>query len=140
SMRLDVWAYAVGVIGGLILAFAGAHGFQNKSITIVAFGLGAIFLVIGGCLYWQDAIWKNEAAILKPSERPYLVLNRVTCDLDAMNSEDSRLVHVTVENVTNTIAFDFTIISHAFLLKRELSNPSEAPDFNTHQTPSKQPF
>lgn len=61
-MRLDIWAYAIGVVGGLILAFAGAHGFQNKSVTIIAFGVGAILLVVGGCLYWQDAIWKSDAA------------------------------------------------------------------------------
>jgi hypothetical protein len=69
-VRLDVWAYVLGGFGGLILAFAGAHGFQNKSVTIIAFGIGAILLVIGGCLYWQDAIWKSESeANARPSAR-----------------------------------------------------------------------
>ncbi len=61
KVRMDIAAYVFVGVGGLILAFAGLHGFENKSVTIVAFGVGAILIIIGGCCYWQDAIWKSEA-------------------------------------------------------------------------------
>jgi hypothetical protein len=59
---MDIAAYVLGGIGGLILVFAGLHGYENKSVTIVAFGVGAIFVIIGICCYWQDSVWKNEAS------------------------------------------------------------------------------
>jgi len=57
---MDVASYAILAVATLVLAFAGLHGFQNKSITIISFGIGAILVVIGLCLYWQDAVWKND--------------------------------------------------------------------------------
>jgi hypothetical protein len=71
---MDIAAYIVAGVGGLVLAFAGLHGFQNKSVTIVSFGVGAILVIIGGCLYWQDAIWKRDAA---QNERPWVLANGV---------------------------------------------------------------
>jgi hypothetical protein len=59
-IKMDVASYAVLAVATLVLAFAGLHGFHNKSITITAFGIGAILVVIGVCLYWQDAVWKHD--------------------------------------------------------------------------------
>ena len=53
---MDIAAYVLGGIGGLILVFAGLHGYENKSVTIVAFGVGAIFVIIGICCFWQDSV------------------------------------------------------------------------------------
>jgi hypothetical protein len=64
-LKMDVAAYIAACLGGLLLAFAGAHGFANKSVTVISFGTGAILVVIGGCFYWQDAIWKKEAVQTK---------------------------------------------------------------------------
>jgi len=63
---MDIAAYVVGGLGGLILAFAGLHGFENKSITIISFGVGATLVIISACLYWQDAVWKKERAWVAP--------------------------------------------------------------------------
>jgi hypothetical protein len=66
---MDIAAYVLVGAGGLILAFAGLHGFENKSVTIIAFGAGAILIIIGGCCYWQDTIWKTEASqAVKPQQ------------------------------------------------------------------------
>ena len=62
QMTMDVASYIVFGIGTVFLAFAGLHGFESKSVTIVSFGIGATMLVIAGCLYWQDAVWKRDAA------------------------------------------------------------------------------
>jgi tetratricopeptide (TPR) repeat protein len=59
---MDVAAYIFAAIGTLCLAFAGFHGSENKSVTIVSFGIGAVLIVIACCLYWQDAVWKRDAA------------------------------------------------------------------------------
>src|SRR5436190_14029166 len=61
-MTMDVTAYILAGVGGIFLAFAGLHGFENKSVTIVSFGIGAVMIVVAGCLYWQDAVWKHDDA------------------------------------------------------------------------------
>jgi hypothetical protein len=145
-LRMDIAAYIVAGIGALILAFAGAHGFKNQSVTIISFGTGAFFVIVGGCLYWQDALWKRDATELEvasrqAAEHPYVVLSQAVCDLESMkNSEDMRIIHLVFENVGNALASDFGIMSFAFLKQREMIDAKEAPDFGPHQTPSKQPF
>lgn len=64
NVRMDIAAYVVLGLAGVVLAFAGLHGFHNKSITIISFGIGAGLVIISGCLYWQDAVWKHD----KPNE------------------------------------------------------------------------
>jgi hypothetical protein len=58
---MDVAAYVVGGLGGLIWAFAGLFRFKKKSITVVLFIVGATFVIIGFWLYWQDARKKERA-------------------------------------------------------------------------------
>jgi hypothetical protein len=60
TIKMDAASYAILTVATLVLTFAGLHGFQNKSITIISFGIGAILVVIGLCLYWQEAVWKND--------------------------------------------------------------------------------
>jgi hypothetical protein len=57
---MDDAAYILGSLGGLILVFAGLHGFENKSITVISFGIGAILVIVGVCFYWQNALSKKE--------------------------------------------------------------------------------
>jgi hypothetical protein len=95
-VRLDVWAYVIGGFGGLILAFAGAHGFQNKSVTIIGFGVGAILVVIAGCLYWQDAIWKQDSMPIDSKERPYVFVGNT--DLEPLTSGEVAVFHYRVKN------------------------------------------
>jgi hypothetical protein len=63
---MDIAAYVALALGGLVLAFAGLHGFENKSITIISFGIGATLEIIAVCLYWQDAVWKKPRAWVAP--------------------------------------------------------------------------
>lgn len=82
---MDIASYVLIALGGIVLAFSGAHGFSNKSITIVSFGVGAVLLVIGGCLYWQDSIWKSEAnsgptVEEKREQRALVVMDSIACD------------------------------------------------------------
>jgi hypothetical protein len=79
-IRMDIAAYIVAGLGGLIVAFAGLHGFANKSITIISFGAGAILLIVGGCLYWQDAIWKRDSRVpsFKISTETWISMPRET--------------------------------------------------------------
>jgi hypothetical protein len=65
---MDIAAYILVGVGGLLLAFAGLHGFANQSVTIIAFGAGAVLIVVGGCCYWQDALWKREAEARRGQE------------------------------------------------------------------------
>jgi hypothetical protein len=75
---MDVAAYVLVALGGIILAFAGLHGFENKSVTVVSFGIGSILVIVGGCFYWQDALWKKDAAkIAVPVERPRVVIEQI---------------------------------------------------------------
>jgi hypothetical protein len=57
---MDVAAYVVGGLGGLILAFAGLFGFKKKSITVILFVVGATFVIVGFWLYWQDVRKKHQ--------------------------------------------------------------------------------
>lgn len=61
SVRMDIAAYVLFGIAAIVLAFAGLHGFHNKSIAIISFGVGACLVIVSGCLYWQDAVWKHDA-------------------------------------------------------------------------------
>jgi len=65
-VAMDIAAYVAAALGALVLAFAGMHGFENKSITIVSFGIGATLEIIAVCLYWQDAVWKKPRAWVAP--------------------------------------------------------------------------
>ena len=58
---MDIAAYVTAALGALVLAFAGMHGFENKSITIISFGIGATLEIIAVCLYWQDALCNRRA-------------------------------------------------------------------------------
>jgi hypothetical protein len=57
---MDITAYVFLALGALVLAFAGFHGFPNKSVTVVSFGLGAFLIIVAGCCYWQGALWEEE--------------------------------------------------------------------------------
>ena len=126
---MDVAAYLFVGVGALILTFAGAHGFKNQSVTIVSFGAGAIFTIIGGCLYWQDAIWKKQPTS-PDTNRPYVVVTKVTCDLDRMkDSEDARVIQVVLQNTSRTVpAVDVVTMTRAFLAAQELPDASKLPE------------
>ena len=89
---MDIAAYVFAGVGGLILAFAGLHGFANKSITIVAFGAGAILVIVGGCFYWQSAIWKADAIQPQPpADRPWLSIEVAPMGPLVFDADDAHL-------------------------------------------------
>jgi hypothetical protein len=60
-LRMDIAAYAVGIVASICLILFQMHYNTNKTKGIVLFGLGILCFDIAVCLLWQDRVWKSEA-------------------------------------------------------------------------------
>jgi len=119
---MDVAAYVLITLGGLILAFAGLHGFENKSITVISFGVGAILVIIGGCFYWQDALWKKEPSNFSEKQRAWIAPIAFAGEPKA---NQPFTVWVRYKNSGKTVAKHVRVTFFAYGIRKGLK-----PDFN----------